>query len=684
MSNWFPLHVHDFNSLLDGLSKPTQIAERIVECGYGGSALTNHGNIAGCASFTVAMNSVCKCGHQKKIHHQGQTCQKGCGCKKYENVPLKPILGNEFYISQQDATIRDKTNGKHSHLVVLAKGPEGWKNLIKATSASNKPEVFYRKPRLDLQKLASFSKDSFITFSGHMGSDMANILFEEPSLAYDANSVSDAKAMLRTDWLARSTDLAGKYKGLFGESNFYMEIQLIDHENLPASVVVAECLRRVAFETKTPCVATADSHYCRKNDAPDQRILLCSALETTLNEVQRKLDNAEEVGLSAFFKSNNYHIPSFDELKDLHTHEELANSLVIAGRCEAIKISGRPMLPVFVPPDGSKPDDHLRQLARDGWRKKISTKVPKEKHPEYAERVKHELEVLTGAGLSSYFLIVADFIRYAKEVLKIKVGKGRGSAAGCLVSYLTNITGVDPIRFGLIFARFYNQGRNSPGRVALPDIDCDFPIKSREAVIQYIRDKYGADKVCQMATFSRMQGRGALKDVLRARERCSFEEMGKITEHIPDEAAISDQLQEMLEETGEASIIQWALENNAEQLKEWAYLDEQGELQGPMAIEFAQAIRLEGTKRSQGKHPSGLIISSEPLADIVPMVYDKSSEQMIVGVDMRDAEEMGLVKFDILGLRTLDCICDAETLIRTGRAPSKLTRPQPKAALAAD
>jgi DNA polymerase-3 subunit alpha len=204
------------------------------------------------------------------------------------------------------------------------------------------------------------------------------------------------------------------------------------------------------------------------------------------------------------------------------------------------------------------------------------------------------------------------------------------------------------------------------GRIALPDIDTDFPIKFREKVKEYIREKYGHAHVCDMATFSRMQGRGALKDVLRVHSRCGFEEMNLITEHIPDEAEIADQLQEMKEETGEASIIQWALENNAEALKPWVFIKEDGELDGPLAMDFAQAIRLEGTKRSMGKHASGLIICSETLADIAPMVYDRGSQEMMLGIDMRDGEAMGLVKFDILGLRCLDCLEDCENIIRTG------------------
>ena len=203
-------------------------------------------------------------------------------------------------------------------------------------------------------------------------------------------------------------------------------------------------------------------------------------------------------------------------------------------------------------------------------------------------------------------------------------------------------------------------------RASLPDIDSDFEVSKRDVIIKYIENKYGSDKVSQMATFGKMMGRSAIKDVLRAHSACNFEEMNKITEFIPDEASIADDLQTMMEEDGESSIIWWALENRAEKLKQWCYINEDGVLEGPMAIYFEQAIRLEGTKRSQGKHASGIVIFSEPLEDVVPMLYDKNSGKPLIGIDMRDAESMGLVKNDILGLATLDKIQTTINIIRNG------------------
>jgi DNA polymerase-3 subunit alpha len=234
------------------------------------------------------------------------------------------------------------------------------------------------------------------------------------------------------------------------------------------------------------------------------------------------------------------------------------------------------------------------------------------------------------------------------------------------------VTHIDPIEFDLLFERFYNAGRNTAERVSLPDIDMDFEIKQRSKVIEYIRERYGKDRVAQMLTFTRLQGRGALKDVFRAHAACSYDEMNLITKNIPDEAEISDQLQAMKEldkkagGDGEASIIQWALENNAAELKQWAFLDDDGKMQGPFAKYFEQAIRIEGTKKSQSKHAAGIVIAQQPLAEVCPMVYDKSTQEMICGLEMNDLESMGHVKFDILGIAMLDKVHGILNLLRTG------------------
>jgi DNA polymerase-3 subunit alpha len=674
MADWFPLHVHTHYSLLDGLSKPEQLAYRAVKLGYGGCAVTDHGSVSGAVDFMKAMGAACKhCGYGKVKHSpKGELLVAGEQCPGFEKASLKPILGCEFYLSAGDSKLQEKTNSSLSHLCVLAKNREGWTNLIHATSASNSPDRFYRKPRLTLEEVAGFSNGKFIAFSGHLGSDLASILFTDPKAAYAARSLDDVRGLLHPEWKKRAKDLAAKYASLFGAENFFVEIQLIDGDNTPAAVGVAKCLRVIAKEMGLRSLATCDAHYAAQEDAGDQRVLLASNLRTNLEEIRRQMERAaigedEEFGLSAFFRSRRYHVPSFEELRPIHTDEELHNAVLIGEMCEKYDLSNRPMLPVFTCPDNGKPDDFIKKLCREGWFEKYSH-IDKNhaKHGEYGQRVKYELEVITEAGLSSYFLIVWDIIKYAHSQGWI-TGLGRGSAAGCMVSDLLDITDLDPIEYDLDFDRFYNKGRNTKDRVSLPDIDCDFPVRQREKVIDYIRNKYGHDHVCQISTFGRMQGKGALKEVFRAHARLSYDEMNEITRHIPQDSSISDDLQEMMEESGDSSIIRWALENNAAALKPYCVQNEDGSLDGPLAADFAQAIRLEGTKKSRSKHAAGVVISPVPLANICPMVLDSSSDELVAGFEMNAVESIGLVKFDILGVAVLDKLMGAVEFASTGK-----------------
>jgi len=642
---FFPLHVHSHYSLLDGLSKPKDIAKRCVELDLDGSALTDHGTVSGAVTFVNAM----------------------------KNKGKKPILGCEFYICQEDPS--EKSDRKTSHLVVLAKNAEGWRRLLEATSESNKPEFFYYKPRLNLDSLAKFVDGNLVAFSGHMGSDLANIIFANPSEAYNAHTYEEARAMVSTTWLTDAKELALKYQSVFGEGNFFIEIQLIDQDNLPASRVVAEALRFVSKETGISPVATPDAHYARPEDAHDQRVLLCTAMDTTLKQVKEKMERQEDVGLAAFFRSDNYHIPSLEAMQVMHTDEEINNTMVIADMCEEYDITNKPMLPKFPVPKKMSSEQYLYHLCQEGWTRRkedINRVIRTSEHTkdEYGDRVKKELDILTEAGLSDYFLIVHDIIREAKERGEI-VGAGRGSAAGSLVLYLLGVTEIDPIEYDLIFERFYNAGRNTKDHVSLPDVDMDFEIQNRDKTIAYIKEKYGHDKVAQILTFSRMQGRGALKDVLRVHSACGFEEMNRITKWIPDEADISDQLQEMREADkdsggdGDASIIMWALENNSDELKQWCHIDDNGELQGSMSKRFEQAVRLEGTKRSQSKHAAGIVVSQQPLNEVAPLVFDKKSKEPVAGMEMGDLEAMGHVKFDILGIALLDKIHGVKRLVES-------------------
>lgn len=615
-----PLHVHSMYSLLDGLSKPSQIAQRCKSIEASACAITDHGTISGCVKFHETM-------------------------KKNK---IKPILGCELYISNENAKTKNNENKKLSHLLVLAQNYDGWRNLIQVVSASNDPDRYYYKPRLSLEELGDLDTSNLLCIGGHLGSVVANEIV-----------VND---QIDDNWQTKGENVVSKLVEIFGKDRVFLESQLIDKQILKIQEELTNCIRKIGHNLGVKIICTPDAHYCNKEDAYDQRILLCNNLKTTLPEVNTKILNGQDCPLSTFFVSDNYHIPSQEEMRQVHTEEELENTLYVESLCEDYEISKKPSLPKFNCPDNFTEEEYLRHLCRKGWRDKNLNSLSQEKIDEYVKRINYELEVLQNANLSSYFLIVQDIVRHIKSQ-KWLPGPGRGSASGCLVSYLIGITAIDPLNYGLIFDRFYNAGRNSADHISMPDIDIDVPINKREDIIEYIKSSYGKDKVSQMITFNTMKGRGALKDVLRVYGNVSFNEMNMITKNIADEAKIADELQIMKEETGESSIIRWALENSSKELKPWCHIDSNGDLQGPLAKRFEQAIRLEGTKTNQSKHAAGIAVSSDQLAGVCPMIYDTKNKQMIAGMEMQDLETLGVVKLDILGVAVLDKIMTINNFI---------------------
>jgi DNA polymerase-3 subunit alpha len=376
--SWTPLHLHTHYSLLDGLSKPSQVASRCSKLGYTSCAITDHGTISGAVAFTQAM--------------------------KKESI--KPILGCEFYLSQQDCTIKNEENRKLSHLCVLAKNKQGWDNLIQAVSKSNNEENYYYKPRLDLSTLGQFS-DNLIAFSGHLGSDLANAIFVDIKSAYNAVTIDEVKRYTHPEWDKQVLEVANKYRDIFGKDNFFIEIQTIDQENSPASNLVAQGLRYIAKKYGFRTVATADSHYPEKQDANDQLLLLCSSLKTTLPKIRKKLKETGDAAFTGFMRSNNFHIPSLEEMQAVNTPQEIATAMEIADMCEEYDILGKPMLPKFKCPKEQTEEQYLRDLCRDGWKNvlmptgKVNTQSAKDL---YTERIKAELDVISDANLSGYFL----------------------------------------------------------------------------------------------------------------------------------------------------------------------------------------------------------------------------------------------------------------------------------------
>ena len=388
------------------------------------------------------------------------------------------------------------------------------------------------------------------------------------------------------------------------------------------------------------------SYYVEKEQAALHRVLLCSALKTTLPKINAKIRNNQlDADILEYFQKDDKCITEGKVTKDLQ---------YIYDSCEDYEILNPPMLPTFVCPNNLSQEEYLTSMARDGYTRLLKPKVGKDKTKQqvYGDRFRKELQVIKDADLFGYFLIVQDIIRHVEKDMGWLAGPGRGSAAGCLISYLVGITKIDPVEHDLLFERFYNAGRNTGGHVSLPDIDMDVPGKKRDDVIDYLKTTYGNEHVSQMITFGRLQGRSAIKEVLRINEACSFSEMNAITKSVPNEADISDQLADMDDE--DRSIIRWSLLNRADELRDFCQISDDGKLEGDYAEYFQQAIDMEGTFKTQGKHAAGVVISKDKLKNVCPMIQQKGSTENIAGLEMADLEALGHVKFDVLGINLLD------------------------------
>ena len=408
-----------------------------------------------------------------------------------------------------------------------------------------------------------------------------------------------------------------------------------------------------------------DIFYTNKEEADLHRILLCSAMKTTLPKIKTKRRTGETFDNQVFFESNDFFLKNQVQVSEvlLSDPDSIDSLQSIYNKCEEYDILNKPMLPKFPTPSGESEEEYLKQLCRNGWSDMLikTGKVEKEQDKKvYLDRFIMEFDVINSADLFGYFLIVQDIVSYVNNKGWLS-GPGRGSAAGCLISYLIGVTKIDPIEFDLLFERFYNSGRNTEDNISLPDIDMDVPGNKRDEIIGYLKEKYGHGNVSQMLTFGRLQGRSALKEVLRVNNACGFSEMNEITKAIPNEAEISDQLQEMDEE--DRSIIRWALANNPEDLIDYCFINDKGELDGDYAEFFQQAINIEGTFKTQGKHAAGVVISAEELNKVCPMVNPKSGEEKIAGLEMADLEALGHVKFDVLGINLLDKIMKVQELV---------------------
>ena len=576
LSNEFVhLHLHSEYSLLDGAIRVTDIPKLAKEAGHTAVALTDHGNMYGAVAFYRA-------------------------CVK---EGIRPIIGCEVYVAPKSRHIKTADReSNYYHLVLLVENETGYKNLITLVSRGY-TEGFYSRPRVDNELLEKYH-EGLICLSACLGGYIPSLLSRGD---YDA-----------------AKDYALWLDGVFGHDNFYLEMQ--DH-NIMQQKSVNRALRRMSEETGIPLVVTNDAHYPRRTDADTQAILMCIQTNTTVAD-----------GRPLGFETDEFFYKSTEEMADWFPDDEeaLRNTGRIAERCHFDFTFDKLYLPVFRTPDGTPPPDYLRTLAMTGFEEKIQngTLVFSADHPEeeYRERIAYELDVICKMGYAEYYLIVWDFIRYAKSV-DIPVGPGRGSGAGSLVAYLIGITDVDSIRYSLMFERFLN-----PERVSMPDFDIDFCDTRRGEVIDYVKRRYGEDHVAQIVTFGTLAARAAVRDVGRALGM-SYADVDAVAKAIPQDLHIT--LEKALEQ---------------KELKERYENDPQVKT----LIDTAKA--LEGMPRHASTHAAGVVITDKPVSDYVPLA--ENGGMVVTQFDMDTVAALGLLKIDFLGLRYLTIIADTEEQIR--------------------
>lgn len=564
---------------------------------------------------------------------------------------IKPIIGVTL-------SITDNELAPKGTLTLVAKNLNGWKQLLKLVSRANSKEYHGDHPRLPFSQLTPSS--DLIAIMGGYNSMLAHCVVDHE--ARFSNTLDGAKQFIKKgelEWTRIAQEQLKSIQSLYGVDNVYLEVM---GESSRINEILNKANRWLAKQTGSKCIPSNPIHYLEQEDWWDFIVMMCVGLKIK----KAQLNDVKDVEHYPF-RCGADHYLNASEVG--YTKDELDNLDKLAEKCEEFNIFSNPKLPEFKWTDGASEPDYLRQLCRNGWKTKIEGKITK-KIEEYRERVKEELDTVKGVDdllgeplLSRYFLIVQDYVNWAKNQ-GIYVGPGRGSSGGCMVSYLQNITEIDPIRHDLIFSRFFNPGRISKDKFSLPDIDIDFEINRRHEVIQYITDRYGKDRVGQVITFNRLQGRGAMKEVLRINEACTIDEMNKITSYIPDEAKIADDLQEMKDSGEEVSIILWALQNNREKLAKWCYIDDNGKFQGEYARLFEQAVRLEGTLKATGKHAAAVVVSAFPLEEVCPIAHNKSSDDLLAGIEYVDLEKMGILKCDILSVAAFTKLSETKKLIK--------------------
>lgn len=573
MGDFVHLHLHSEYSLLDGACRVRDIPKRARECGHTAVALTDHGVLFGVPAFVSA-------------------------CKK---EGIKPIVGCEVYVAPKSRFDKSTSSGQPYHLVLLCKNETGYKNLLKMVSASY-AEGFYSKPRVDMELLRRYS---------------------EGIIALSACLAGRISRMLNIGDYDMAKQAALEYADIFGKDNFFIEIQ--NHGIEEQKQILPE-LVRLADECGLPLVATNDCHYLRRKDADTQAILMCIQMNKCISE-----------GRPMGFETDEFYYKDSSEMKLLFSkyNGAIENTVKIAERCNFDLADNGIILPKYPVVGAMTSTEYLRSLVFAGLEKRENNgtiNYAKHSKKEYLARIEYELDVISSMGYSDYFLIVSDYVGFARSK-GIPVGPGRGSGAGSLVAYLLYITDVDPIIFDLLFERFLN-----PERVSMPDIDMDFCYNRRDEIIEYVKEKYGSDHVSQIATFGTLAAKAAIRDTGRA--------MGM---SYGDVDAVATKIPRVLGITLEDALLDPDFK---------AKYDESD--QNRALIDTAMA--LEGMPRNVSIHAAGIVITDKPIYDYVPLAL--SNGVPITQYDMDAVAGLGLLKFDFLALRYLTIINDAAMQIK--------------------
>lgn len=576
MSEFTHLHVHSHYSLLDGLSKIDELLDYVKNLGMDSVALTDHGVLYGAVEFY----------------------------KKAKSKGIKPIIGCEVYLAfEKMEQKRPNIDDKRYHLVLLAKNEQGYKNLVQLVTKAHL-EGFYYKARIDEELLSKHSK-------GLIG--MSACLYGKiPTLILNKKIEEAEKTAL-------------KYKEIFEKDSFYLELQ--HHPNLPGQKTVNDTLISFSKKLDIPLVATNDCHYLRSEDNEAQDVLMLINTDTKADDPNRKTMKWDDYSI----KKPEQMLNDFKEAP-----EAIENTQKIKELCNFEFKLGEIKLPYFPLPEKENYDGHLKELCEQGFKKRKSQIT---NHDEALKRLEYELSVIEQTGFASYFLIVQDFVNWAKKN-RIVVGPGRGSAAGSIVSYFLNITDINPLKYNLLFERFLN-----PSRISMPDIDLDFTDWRRDEVINYVAQKYGRDKVAQIITFGTMAARAVIRDVGRALQY-PYAYCDRIAKMIPFGFTLNQALEKI------------------DEFKQLYQSDEKA----VQLIDLAK--KLEGVVRHASTHACGVVISKEPLTELVPLQHPtQNDENIITQYEMHSIEDLGLLKMDLLGLKNLTIIED--TLARIYKVQEK-------------